>query len=1084
MDLLTGYAPRYWIRHELEPILNGTDKFWMPTPMPFRGMVSHTRLAAKKEEGVLLEWVDKDGNPGILTNRIQKPTLDWWTKAYKSNTLATVFPSWDRWFRLNGEFIKVIEGITLKWGVINGILIDDPDTFKVLASFLAYSWSGISRVNALRAFANEESKESYSWLFQPGETSHLSPFAAKARERRGAFGYMTMEMGCWKLAKLPQPLMGQWSLTATRGGHTNWLEDQGKSANDLSCVGAGPNEWEVVLPDGLGSKPSKVNARCKLPLANTCKVNGAIQSYLSINGIPVAEGFMEKVALSTYEAFIFGDGGCLCKKGKTWEVIESRTYTIQLPTDALIGRGIGDMVKVGESLLGIKDVLVAEYEGRIQSLVVNDIEGMRVAKVKQEITVKTEAPKFRSDGIKASVHPDLIGVLNNRNFDVLLPVKGSIAYLKLFCDDTKTKVNLTKESPSLPSELRPVYTQWLHDHTQEETFPWEISPKIADIAEKLGLTVIRESRRKCYLERTINVVVGWTVLEVESPVTELRMTHTSLTMATVLEIEGLCGAQGGPVPTPIFGTPDELLTMEHCEEALKRGFRDGLKYLIPLYPNGFLLRNGAQYVIGHGGEVQEAVVAVDAKAILAFTAGTIQATDAVGLTFWNALKAKALFNLTISGFETGVQSIKILENVSANLGQNIAWLQSSINSLAVTGAVLKRLVGSQRIAILGTARTYDFIPTQECWVSLRTLEYLKMHEGDDVFIGRHPTALCYRATIKINDDLPYGVFALSSLAMNVTNKGDVDGDQVWMVPVAKAPYLYSANVKQRELASRLICMMAWNAGLQIPSTEPGRFVRFPMELPSHDSIWEEDMRNYTRHNSDIGNSPFAKALMGSTLASKAEFLDMPLPTYNASDYPRMSIFGTVGIGAGYAILLNSHICSRYAKTDQERLLFEAAFAIGQDIYEDIFNAGYTAERYTILEALNIPANNTNLGERVAILGAALVLNGLRLDFSKFDEKLVLQAILITNNIQHAVRGRKVQLFGYEDMVPVVKALRGLSSGDKSLIVSPEEWDIVVTLTEEGNPYHEIVHSIADVYGVMAMVHTLRQEDSDIEEFEV
>lgn len=349
-------------------------------------------------------------------------------------------------------------------------------------------------------------------------------------------------------------------------------------------------------------------------------------------------------------------------------------------------------------------------------------------------------------------------------------------------------------------------------------------------------------------------------------------------------------------------------------------------------------------------------------------------------------------------------------------------------------------------------------------------------------LGRHPTALFCGTTVRVNDDVPFGLFAANSLVTCVADEGDSDGDQKWLLFKEQAAYLYGANYKERELASRLICMMAWNAGLQIPSTERGKFRREIANLPSYEGLWERATQSYTRH-ADFEHSPFAKALMGSTLASKAEFLDATLPTYDANEYSHMSMFGTVGIGQGYAILLNSHILAKYAKTAKERALFEAAFAIGQDIYEKVMNAGYTANRYTILEALLTPANNDNIGERTALLRAALDANGLRINFPGLNEKLVLYAILVANNVQHAVRGRRVELFSYDSMVPIVKALRGLSSGDKSLIVTSDEWDMVCDLTVEGNPYFEIVHSIADVYGVMAMVHAMRQE-TGADEFEI
>jgi hypothetical protein len=1088
-EVKIGYGIKFFVTVSdwFKNLLDGKEKIFMPVITPWMRMIDRTRLVTTTEEGVTLEWVTSDGKPGPLTIEVLMPTLNKWAEAKRAGKLEEVFPLWKRFQKLNGPFVKMVEEITLKWGVINGVLIDDPDIFKVIADYLMLSWTGIDKVNALRAFSKEETRESFTWLFQPGETAHLSPFAQMARERRGACGTIVLEAGCLKLEKLPQPLMGEASLIATKGGHPNWMEPQGKSIQDLSCVGAGPNEWEVILPEGLGSKVDKRNARPKLPLANTCRSQGTpIQSNFFMNNLPTAEGWLERVALTTYESFIFGDGGCLTRKGKVWKVIESHTYTIQLPPDTLVSKKVGDLIKVGESLIGVDNMLLAEYEGKLINVTITDVEGIKVVKVKQELLIMTMAPKFRAPGIKASAHPDLLDLLAEYEFDILLPVKASVAFLKMFCDDTGIKINLTPSCPGMPDDLKPVYAQWLQDHTKSVTFRWPISHKIADIAEAIGLKVVRESRRINYLERTIQVVVGNTVLEIESPIPELRMTSTSLTMITALEIESVCGIQGTPVPVPVFAPPDELLTMEHCEKVVELGYKEGLKYLTKQYPKGFLLRNGAQYVVDNGGTVNESIVGVDPKAVLAFTSGEIQAEDAVGMTLWNSLRAKSAFNLVIAGFEAGVNSIKLLENASAGLGQKICWLQSSINHLAVTGAVLKRLVNSQRIAVLGTARAYDFIPTEKVWMSQKTLDRCRelaryQDPNLDTILGRHPTALFYGAEVEINEDVPFGIFALNTLAVGVADDGDVDGDQKWMLFKKLAPFLYGTNFRERELASRLICMMAWNAGIELPDTEPGKFSRVSVKLPSYEGLWEKAMRNYTRHTSDLEHSPFAKSLKGSDLASKAEFLDAPLPAYNANEYPHMSMFGTVGIGRGYALLLNSHILAKYAKTPKEQELFEAAFAIGQDIYEKVMNAGYNADRYLILEALLKPASDATLEERVVSLRAALTLNGMQINFPGLDEKLVYYAILMANNVQHGVQGRKVELFGYEDMVPVVKALRGLSSGDKRLIVTPEEWEHVCNLTLKGNPYFEIIHSIADIYTILAMVHALRQQEEQGED---
>ncbi len=76
-------------------------------------------------------------------------------------------------------------------------------------------------------------------------------------------------------------------------------------------------------------------------------------------------------------------------------------------------------------------------------------------------------------------------------------------------------------------------------------------------------------------------------------------------------------------------------------------------------------------------------------------------------------------------------------------------------------------------------------------------------------------------------------------------------------------------------------------------------------------------------------------------------------------------------------------------------------------------------------------------------------------------------------------------FGYERFVPVCKVIRGLTSGDKGLIATPDEWAEVVRLTDprqtgQQNPWWEIVGSIRDVYSVLAQVHGVKSAEAEDE----
>jgi hypothetical protein len=124
-----GYGIKFetTMTEKLKNIFNGEDKLYMPDGLPWMRMIDRTRLSATEDDAIVLEWRDSSGNPGLLTTELMMPTLSKWAQAKRDGKLGEVFPAWKRFFRINHQFIQAVEDITLKWGVINGVLVDDPD---------------------------------------------------------------------------------------------------------------------------------------------------------------------------------------------------------------------------------------------------------------------------------------------------------------------------------------------------------------------------------------------------------------------------------------------------------------------------------------------------------------------------------------------------------------------------------------------------------------------------------------------------------------------------------------------------------------------------------------------------------------------------------------------------------------------------------------------------------------------------------------------------------------------------------------------------------------------------------------------
>ena len=516
----------------------------------------------------------------------------------------------------------------------------------------------------------------------------------------------------------------------------------------------------------------------------------------------------------------------------------------------------------------------------------------------------------------------------------------------------------------------------------------------------------------------------------------------------------------------------EFLTAEDAFEASNLPFKEGLALLAEKYPRGFLVDNGRGFS-GLAGEVPDARAAVDPRAVLNFTAGSLDADDVIGISLWQVLQSKKALWLALKDDTAGDKG---LAQARQDLGQHIRWLISAVNGLAVTGAVLKRLSCGKRDCALITARTYDHIPTEEVWMSEETAFEAGLEDGESVIIGRHPTALFFKAKCIIHDELPYSVVAISSLAMNVTNKGDTDGDQVWVIAASKAAVLYSSNTHERELASRLICMMAWNAGVEVQATPRGHFKAYDTESIPFVDLWKARWADYTRHQ-HASKSPFAKSVAPGDTLPRIK----PPVWFDSSVYDKTARFGTAGIGTMYGGTHNAYVIAQYVQgeTDAESVMlrhaFRAAFQLGQDLYEDVALAGYTADRWEVYAPLEKPIQRFEMADKVVALSEALALNGMTAKTRGLSGETVLRNLAICRNMQAAFATGKGELFGYEWALPVCKALRGLSSGDKNMIVTPEEWEQVVELTTEANPFFEIVGSIADVYRLLALIHEMQKQ---------
>ena len=1097
--------------------------------MPWPHMFKLSRLSQGEEEGFPLEWVDEKGSPGLLTTDMLIPTLEMWAEAIRcENTEETesILPGWTRFQRMNRVFLQEVDPIILKWGVINGVAIPDPNMIKAIVYSLIMGWSGKDQVNALRQFANPDADTKYSWLFCPGVTSHLSPYAENARQERGAVGTFVLDFGEWEPRKLSNSEVGKAGLTAIKEGIACWMHPQGKQLTRGLAINF-KNYPFVIIPEGDFNKPSKTLARGQACIGNSCRLMFPQKAGVRIKGIELNSGMeFKNILLVADAAIICGDGGGMYShknevaawikianemgiKDKDLDaflygygftakgivVFEEHSDTIQLPTETKTNIKEGQLVLAGESLIGCDNILIAERESKILSIKEVTIEETTIVTVKYEIKIVTESPKGRGPGHKFTFHQDITNVLPSWLAGIF-PGKTAMAGMSMFCWMNKIVIDLNDKNPAFPEDLRLMYDTWVESRTRSVKLTWEVSPKIADIAEAEGLTVTRKSRRECYITRKITGIYGDMLLEIESPITELRMTRTSLTLSCHIEIERMCKTRGEIINVPVFAMPKKFLSDEDFKDMAKLGFDASMELLVERYPLGVIISNDPNSLELECAEMQ---VAIDATAIKAFSSGPLMATDAVGIAFRNVLMANLNYIADKEALASHSQTKVGVEQSCNKLAGTLTYLRDAINGLALSGAILKRLVSGKRSAALATARTYDFIPIEEVWMSQTTADEAGTWEGEEVWIGRHPTPMAFSTKVRIHNELGFGIFAVNSLAMNVSNKGDADGDQIWLEKAARVPYLFGMNVKERENASRLICMMAWNRGIDIPATKRGVFDRQECQVPDYESLWHRDMKRYTEHlnggESALSESPFGKALLGKKLTC---VINQPVGPVliDARIYPKSSEFGTSFVGMIFGAGENSERLSCYSINEKEENALLAAYILLGVLYEDAGLAGWTEERQAIMEALSVPANLKNFGERVAILGSALALNGFNAAIDGLDATRVIKAVLIAINMQRSLGDEngqrdKFQCFGYEQYIPICKSLRGLASGNKKLIISTEDWDKVYDFTfgnakkeippsQPSNLYRKIIGSIVDVYTVITMILNARKEEGNEE----
>jgi len=1029
------------------------------------------KLALSRQDATLvLGWDDK------LSKGLWEPTVRAWGKAWAEGKFDEFFPYWKRFAKYNARLVKEVNAMTLTWGVINNIVVNEHE-MKAVSAVAMMQMSGLDSASLLRSFHSEAgmARESLAWLFAPAEVSHLTPMARHCRAMRGAMGRIILASGEWQFSKLPADQLGKACELVHKANIGAVIHDKARYVFALAWrVPGTEDEWFFV--PGAGSKAHKVVARGQLVQANTCRLPNEVASKVVIDGQPAATGLPFRVLLADGIPEVY-DGGFLLRNGLTVRVYEQRVLRMQIPPETEPEIKAGQMVKQGDSLVGIKDIAPAKFDSIITSVDVLKDRRVCTVTVKYDIEVDSKNPKLRAVGYKGSGHYDLDGIMP-AGVDVWATPKNKAQLVSMWANTTGEVVDFKRGEAGMPADQLKRFHEWVEQNTRWFAACWQVSPEVADVLEKQGVEITRLSTGiKAW--RVFTGVVGQDVLEVESPVTELRLVHTALTPITALEAEQLVKQDFEPVATPIFGLPTERLTMEDAQAALDLSFGEACDFLAKKYPKGMWISNGHRYVADKGGNVEPAEIAVDALAIKMFSAGNINAEDAVGIAFWQVLHDKANFGLLVDQFEDGAASIKDLAQCAEILGPSINFLRGAINGLAVSGAVLKRLSTGRRSAMLGTARAYDRVPVDEVWMSKATAKECHLCNKTGVLVGRHPTPLFYKAHVVIHDELPFGIFAVSSLAMAVSNKGDVDGDQIWLARTASIGNMYQANTRARELASRLICMMAWNAGVEVKATNGDEFKSRKYPAIKFRDLWDRAVENYTRH---VG-------IEGSTYADAYKLPDFDTKfvwkegdgRFKFDYFTKLAPFGTTGIGIVYAISHNAHVLSCYCSTPKERAAFRAAFVLAQDMYEDIFLAGYSAEHYEVFKALEQPASEGEIGDRVAQLLTALAHNGMKVRFHGVAATTVAKALLIARNMQAGFRNPWVHLFGYERALPVCKAIRGLASGDKSLIVTEEEWNAVIDLTNpacskvKDNPWWEIIGSIKDVYRLLSKVVAVKSE---------
>ena len=928
------------------------------------------------------------------------------------------------WQAKIGQMASVSEIIetVLTEGVVNHTYLNGEQMKKLFAvSFAAsgaeaqfsaiQSWSRSERIVSEDGEVSENDTSTFAWMLasrnQYSRISKLTTLVQKKVVAAGTF-YLSGHQSINIVSALASDSGEIHRIIARDSGKTPSIHQKGVRV----WFNMGIYRVANGVRDFMGDlrKPSKSAARRQLPLGVLAIEDGLVDSSLAIEidgeAVPMTTGVNRRVAITNLVGLV-GSGVCLLREAI--DVRDPRSLRLSMSKEDFLKADLSS--KIGKTFKHGEEIAHGEYNTHGYPIVVRKVSHQfnrsrtfYKVRVDYEILVRSQAPKFRSPGIKASgmvwLDRSIFSKFSNAQivFTQETVKQPHIALMMMWAQTTGTLATLGEHG--LAPEHEAAFLKWYAQNKKVVNVQFRVSPESAPYykaAEEAGSALkLFERGRNLWCSQQVEYVTGNMPVSVEATVTELRMTRTSVTphmslrrAAQMHDIQKVPGIK--------LNTLNEArsLTIREARQLMELPWKRLVKKGMSLFPKGMRFD-----FYEAGGELNSVIV--DWTAIEWLSTGDIVPDDRLSAHLHLALSCKSLL-IPSSEFPPEPEEnkdeweSKMAEIVKSNdelievMSTEMRLFVYELHFVAISPSILKRVLRPTEDfttqLVVRTVDTFgpDLPSGNEVLVSPATLAFMQKHGmkygvGDAFVSNRYPTPFDTTLKLAVSEHVPNGVMLVQNFYQQVPNFGDADGDTDVLTPEAEYPSVLRLNRRERNRVSALVTMLIAN------TTEYALPDMNRSSLPDNVYNWDEgeiDNRNEQEKASsryhlftDISECEMTKWLIQKPLWNILEgvpFVDQISLTVSIEQFQltaeQIAEFTTFGIGGIYGMADALSVLAAFwrgVNTARYQTLHSSS-TVAWWIYENVFLSGTPNEiTWRLWEVMKQPRKE-NFDEWMALL---------------------------------------------------------------------------------------------------------------------